>query len=339
MKLEKLPYEPAGLIDFFGEGLQTLGAVCERSWHDRLQVLAENKAAKLWSDTEPLIEVELHFPPLSDASPRDATKEIFPGCPLTFRLADELRGSGLVLERAVIRFETELRAPLAETAARLWRTQFPNSARYEQLRPFVQDWGFSLMLLLRCEIQAIDQHWSLHRLALGWPGGEPDGDLATRLEFAEIFPHPAAVPWISVDPASLSTMIQKALQDELSSELGPIQTRQQQYLRRELERVDEYFDNYERELQARKSSKKDHHIRVQERLAAARQEHQRRREDQVQRHEIRVFPHLDSMLLLAEPCWRTGVKTGFQPQEIHEALFLPRSRSWRLARPPQPGVK
>src|SRR5207302_237896 len=135
-------------------------------------------------------------------------------------------------------------------------------------------WTFSLLLLLRCEVQAIDQHWSLHRLALVWPGGEIDTDLATRLDFAEMMPHAAAVSWPSIDPASLRAMIEQALTRELSPELTPIQIRQQQYLRREIERIDHYFKNYERELQARKPSKKEQSVRVQERLTAARQEHE-----------------------------------------------------------------
>jgi hypothetical protein len=331
MKLEKLSYEPSELVDFYTEGLQTLGAVCERTWHDRLQVLAEGKAARLWSETEPLLETELKFPSISDTTPRDAACEVFPGCPLTFRLADELRGSALALERVAIQFEAQLRAPAAESAARLWSSEFPHSGRYEQLRPFTQDWAFSLLLLIRCEVQAIDQHWSLQRFALSWPGGESDEDLASRLEFAEIAPHSAAVPWPSIEPAKVRTMLESVVMRELAPELTPIQTRQQQYLRREIERIDSYFANYQRELQARKRGKKEQALRLEDRLAAARQEHVRRRQDQVQRHEIRVIPHVDALLLLGEPCWRTLVKTGARGEEMREATFIPRARRWRAA--------
>ena len=34
-----------------------------------------------------------------------------------------------------------------------------------------------------CEIQAIDQHWSLHQLALAWPRGESDDGLASEIAF------------------------------------------------------------------------------------------------------------------------------------------------------------
>lgn len=332
MKLPRFAYESRELADFFAEGLQSIGAVCERTWHDRLQVLAESKAATLWRESEPLVEVELWFPSASDTQARDAAREVFPGCPLTFRLAELLRGNPLALDRAAIRFEDQLRAPSPETAARLWHNQFPNSGRWEQLRPFSQDWAFSLLLLLRCEVQAIDQHWSLHRVGIAWPDGAIDDDLTSRLDFAQVVPHAAGIAWPAIDPAVLRGLIQKALQQELTAELATIQTRQDRYLRREIERIDEYFANYERELQARKHSRKEHALRFQERLAASRQEHERRRQDQVQRHEIRVLPHIDSLLLLAEPCWKTSVQTGHPRASIEEAVFLPRSRFWRLVR-------
>ena len=47
MKFPKIPPRAEHLIDFFEEGLHSLGAVCERSWHDRLEVLAEGDAALL----------------------------------------------------------------------------------------------------------------------------------------------------------------------------------------------------------------------------------------------------------------------------------------------------
>src|SRR5262249_17777531 len=96
--------------------------------------------------------------------------------------------------------------------------------------------------------------------------------------------------------------------------------------RREIERIDEYFAKYEAELRSRKRTKKEQALHLEERLAAARQEHQRRREDQVQRHEILVLPQIDSIVLLAEPCWKTAIRTA---QGTCEASFLPRSRQWR----------
>jgi hypothetical protein len=43
------------------------------------------------------------------------------------------------------------------------------------------------------------------------------------------------------------------------------------------------------------------HARFAERLAAAAEEHLRRRNDQIHRHEIFVTPHLDALLWIAEP--------------------------------------
>jgi hypothetical protein len=54
------------------------------------------------------------------------------------------------------------------------------------------------------------------------------------------------------------------------------------------------------------------------------------------RHEIRVHPHFDALLLIAEKAWRVRLDTerSHRPQEL-EALFVPRSRQWRLGRPGQ----
>jgi hypothetical protein len=333
MKLPKLSYEPGALVDFFTEALQSIGAVCERTWHDRLQVLAEGKAARIWSkETGALVDLELNFPAAGDPSPRDAAREVFPGCPLTFHLAERVRGEALSLERAAIRFD-ELRAPSADTAARTWQTQFPHLGRFEQARPFAQDWAFSILCLVRCEVQAIDQHWSLHRLAMSWPEGLLDHDLASRLDFADTTGG-SAIIWPSVDPHMLHQFICRAVEKDAGEELSGIRVRQEHYLKRELDRIDKYFENYERELRSRRQSTKEKTLKLEERLAAARAEHERRRQDQVQRHEIVIIPHMDALLFLAEPCWKTAVRKTKQPQELTEALFIPRSRRWRLIQGP-----
>ena len=48
MKLARLPHEPAALVDFYQETLEHIGALCERTWFDRLEVVAEGRAARLW---------------------------------------------------------------------------------------------------------------------------------------------------------------------------------------------------------------------------------------------------------------------------------------------------
>ena len=70
-------------------------------------------------------------------------------------------------------------------------------------------------------------------------------------------------------------------------------------------------------------------IKAQERLAAAKAAHQRRRHDQIQRHDIRVIPHLDALRLLAEPAWEASL-SFIRKNESHreKARFVPRNRRW-----------
>ncbi len=91
MKLDRLAYEPAALADFYEEGFSQLGALCERTWHDRLEVVAEGPAAKLWNPDGALHAIELTFASADAASARDAGREVFPACPLTFRLSEALQ--------------------------------------------------------------------------------------------------------------------------------------------------------------------------------------------------------------------------------------------------------
>ena len=339
MKLARLPHNPTDLLDFFSEGLEAMGAVCERTWFDRLQVVAERDAAKLWNENGELLETEIHFPPADDAAPRQAGTEVFPGCPLTFRLAETLRPTPLPLQRACLDFPESSKPPSPEVAEKLWHAHIPGANRWKQETPFVADWHFSLLSLIRCEIQAIDQHWSLHRMAISLPDGERDESLANAINFSQLSAHPfAEIPWPSVNPAAWQQLLQSVLAEELAEDLERIRQRQQNYLRRELERIDNYFENYERELSERTRNKiaaEQNKIKTEERLAAARVEHERRRQDQVQRHEIRVIPHFDALLLLAEPAWATKISTANKAEtRTHEALFVPRARRWICSQQP-----
>ncbi|HEY5705087.1 MAG TPA: hypothetical protein VIS96_05895 [Terrimicrobiaceae bacterium] len=71
------------------------------------------------------------------------------------------------------------------------------------------------------------------------------------------------------------------------------------------------------------------HARFAERLAAAEEEHLRRRNDQIHRHEISVAPYLDALLWIAEPAWRTHVRWT-EARETREAPwnYVPRLRRW-----------
>jgi hypothetical protein len=333
MKLDRLPYEPAALIEFYQESLEHLGAVCERTWHDRLQLVAEGAAAKLWNDDGALHEAELHFPPAGDTAPRNAATEAFPGSPLTFRLAETLRPTPLPIDRAILA-GGPTRPPAVEVAEKLWHAQFPHGTRWRMAMPFRAAHTFSLLALVRCEIQAIDQHWSLRRVALSLPDGERDAHLAGAFTFAEVEANtPADLVWPSVPPDIFHRFISDAVELEMTDELAGIRARQENYLRRELDRIDDYFQSYEAELSSRASrAGANTKVKTADRLAAAQAEHARRREDQVKRHEIRIIPHLDAVLLLAENAWQTQVNfhEHNQPRTM-QALFNPRSRRWRLA--------
>ncbi|MCX6929660.1 MAG: hypothetical protein NT154_41565, partial [Verrucomicrobia bacterium] len=188
MKLDRLAYEPGALVNFYEEGFGALGALCERTWHDRLDVVAEGDAAKLWNTDGTLHEIELAFAPADATTARDAVREVFPGCPLTFRLAETLRPSPVPLERVALAGEPRGHAPDPAVADKLWRVQFPDTTQWRLAQPFKSDLHFSLVALARCEIQAIDQHWSLHRLAISLPDGEPDASLAREVSFAQADP-------------------------------------------------------------------------------------------------------------------------------------------------------
>lgn len=331
MKLSRMPYETGAVIDFYTDGLTALGALCERPWHDRLEVAAEGRAATLWDPAGALYAGDLQFTAQDATGPRDAAREVFPGCPLTFRLAEMLRPATLPLERIVLVDDAHLRPPELAVAEKLWRNQFEDTRRWRSTAPFMADFHFSLVALARCEIQAIDQHWALRRVAVSLPDGGLDEGLAREIGFARANPEPPArVAWPTPEPAQWSGLLQQALAQDLAEELAGIRARQEERLRRELDRVDEYFENYAAELTAR--ARRTVSAKLTDRLAATKAEHARHRADQVARHEICVYPHLDALLLVAEPAWRAHlqVERAHHPP-ITAAQFVPRARRWVLS--------
>ena len=332
MKLDRLSYDPASLVSFYEDGFAALGALCERTWHDRMQIVAEGGAAKLWNSDGAIHEVELAFVPADAKTARDAAREVFPGCPLTFRLVEMLRPSPLPLERVALAGEARAHAPDPAVAEKLWRAQFPDTRQWRLSAPFKGDFHFSLVALARCEIQAIDQHWSLHRVAVSLPGGEPDDLLAREFGFAQADPKMAVgAAWPALQPAQWQSFLRIAIEADLEAELAAVRKRQENYLRRELDRIEDYFATYEQELSARsiRIARQSTKVKTADRLAAAKAEHARRRTDQVVRHEIRVHPQLDALLLVAEPAWRgyIRVERAHVAQNV-EALFVPRARQW-----------
>jgi hypothetical protein len=339
MKLNRATHDPGQLLEFYEEGLSALGALCERTWHDRLEVVAEGRAAALWNPQGALHEVELHFTPSDTTSARDAACEVFPGCPLTFQLAEALRPAPLALDRFVLAGDAAFRPPDVSVAEKLWRSQFPDTSRWQLAAPFKAGFHFSLIAMVRCEIQAMDQHWSLHRLAISLPGGASDDALAREIGFhQEPAQSTAGIDWPAIHPARWRELLQRALENEVAGEVARVRARQENSLRRELERIDDYFENYEKELTARakRSSNENTRTKTDDRLAAAKAEHARRRADQLARHEIHVHPHVGALLLVAEPAWRARlqVEQARQPQAI-AALFVPRARRWELDPPPE----
>ncbi len=332
MNLTRLPHEPRALADFYQEALEHLGAVCERTWFDRLQLVAEDRAAKLWNEDGALYETELHFTAPDTTAPRDAVYEVFPGCPLTFRLAETLLPPSLTLDRALLASGDRAQPPSPAVAEKLWRAQWPESGRWRLEAAFKPAHHFSLLALVRCEIQAIDQHWSLHRLALALPGAEPDDSLASALDFTDLSDEiPPGLQWPACEARQIREWLSGTLTRALSGELNSIRRRQEDYLRRELDRIDDYFAGYAQELAQRadRSHNQNTKVKAEERLAAAKAEHARRRADQVHRHEIRVIPRIDAVLLLAEPAWEATVSSSHHGEtRTQTARFVPRNRRW-----------
>jgi hypothetical protein len=329
MKFPKIPPRAEHLMDFFEEGLHSMGAVCERSWHDRLEVLAEGDVALLLRNDGDLFSGELYFRDAGSPGSGNPENEVFPGCPLAFRLVEALWRRHLAHSRVCLSTEISVKAPPTDVTEKLWQAQFGSFAGWHAT-PFRPTWIFSVVASVRCEVQANDQSWSSHRLAFTLPDGERD----TSLEFAleQMSPVEQADPdWPALDPAALSDWIGRALNIELAPSLSKIKERQQLFLRRELNRIDEYFENYARELRKRadRQHKEEAIKRYADRLEATRLEHNRRRIDQVERHTIHVLPHVDALLTVAESAFEASVtwRAG-REERIAHALFVPRTRRW-----------
>jgi len=330
MKIPRLEYDPAAALAFYEESLTALGALCDRTWHDRLELAAEGRAATLWNEDETLHAQELLFAPADATSARDAGREVFPGCPLTFRLAELLRPSPLVLEKVVLSDAAHAQIPDRLVLEKLWRSQYPTTRQWRLASELKPGFHFSLVAVLRCEIQAIDQHWSLHRIAIALPAGEADESLSRQIALMECDSQAEAVPWPRVDTGRWWPLLHKQIEEDISPDLEAVCHRQLQYLEREIRRIDEYFAQYEEEL-VRRSSRGGAAVRVKsaERFNAARAEHTRRRLDQVARHEIRVQSHVDTLLLAAERAWQVLLQVEEQRNaQAIPATYVPRARRW-----------
>jgi len=183
---------------------------------------------------------------------------------------------------------------------------------------------------VRCEVQAHDQGWSSHTFAFTLPAGERDASLEFALEQMGVV-ESVELEWPALDPSLICDCIGRALAAELTPELSKVKERQQLFLRRELTRIDDYFENYAQELRERmgRQHKETAFKRYAGRLEATRVEHNRRRIDQIERCTIHVIPHVDALLTVAEPAfatcviWRAGREDRTAP-----AIFAPRTRHW-----------
>jgi len=329
MKIPRFDYDPSSALAFYEESLSTLGALCERTWHDRLEVVAEGPAAKLWNDHGALHSQELLFASADVNEARDAGCEVFPGCPLTFRLFEVLRPAPLTLEKVVLIDPSHGRTPDVELLEKLWRSQYPATTKWRLAAQIKPGFRFSLLAIVRCEIQAIDQHWSLHRIALALPGGEVDPLLAAETPMLEVGAGDEAADWPVADPRRWGSLLRAAIERDIGTDVQNMRARQEQYLQREIRRIDDYFASYEAELKRRGSRGVASNLKSDERLAAARAEHARRRLDQVARHEIRVQPHIDALLLVGERCWRANLEVEEQrASQTVPGSFVPRARRW-----------
>jgi len=185
---------------------------------------------------------------------------------------------------------------------------------------------------VRCEIQAIEQHWSLHRLAISLPDGDPDDDLARNFDLLLLATNgPDRSAWPAPAPEAWQDHLRRALEQDLESALAQIRQRQESFLRRELDRVDDYFANYIKEFTDRvaRSRSAETKTKLADRRRAAQAEHDRRRLDQVRRHEIRIIPHVDALVLLAEPAWTVSLLVSEHGEPRRQtAVWLPRIRRW-----------
>ncbi len=330
MKLAKEPPHPPRLVGFFEQALGELGAVSERAWHDRLDVVAEGEAAALWRDDGQLHAATLHFPEPDEPGARDAAVQVFPGCPLTFRLVEALWRRRRSQFRACLQPPVEANhPPTTEVAQKIWQNQFGQRVRVDP-DGWQRVWHFALVATVRVAIQSIDQSWTTHRLAIALSDGERDVQLEEQLDHFAFVPDPGeTVLWLPLDSLPWKSWLIRRLTEDLHDDLAAIRKRQERFLERELRRIDEYFDNYRRELVGRMERQHTDHARAryQERLRATEAEHLRRRDDQVQRHEIRLLPSVDALLLTAETAWGTTVR-GLHGEPAPQSVYVPRARRW-----------
>lgn len=333
MKFDKLQPYPESLIHFFSDGLQSLGGVCERTWYDKLEVIIEGAGARAWDPESELVHRELHFPAVDASSPKAAETDVFPGCPLIFQLAETLWKEAPTSFRIVSDGGGENEKPSPEVLRRVWELTRSGQGKPD-FSPATATRYFSMVFVVRLEIQSIEQHWTMHRIACSCTEGWRDHDLETNLLM--LAPGRAAadeeICWPDFSIKQQDELLRHVL-GGIHGDIAPVLSRQQKYLEKELRRIDHYFAGQVSELESRRSGRgsKQGSAKIDERIAATRAEHTRRREDQVQRHEVVVLPHVDAVVCVAERAWRSRVRVlrgRAAAADDGVFVFVPRLRRW-----------
>lgn len=331
MKLSRLAYDPAYLLDFYEEILGSCGCLCERTWYDQLFVIPGGRGVTFWPSGAS--EANLRFRSNSESAAIDPARDVFPGSPLNLSICESVL-SQLTVHRVALRTGDQ-KPPDPDLVERRWNSQFPGRVKMRTTTPFVASAHFSIVAALRCEIQAVDQHWSQHRLAINLATGEPDPQLAEQLAILEPWSDPAPFDWPEFRQEECRKVLLAALGREAGATVKSVKDRQSKYLQRELATVDRYYADYAGALAGRliRTRSEAGRSKMQERLEAAKLEHQIRRIDQIKRHEIHVHAHVDALLMVAEPAHKTQVHYVQERQERQQiALWIPRMRSWSLDR-------
>ena len=141
----------------------------------------------------------------------------------------------------------------------------------------------------KCDLEKPGGHVLSYRQRLGFGKrfrGERENGLAREIAFLGDEPLPQGLSWPAPEPSAIGALIERRLRQHI--DLDPIRKLQERHLGRELARVDAYFLQYRRELEAR-GVRAGKQARFAERLAAAEEEHLRRRNDQI--HPSRDFRH------------------------------------------------
>ena len=152
---------------------------------------------------------------------------------LNFVRAGESVLSQLAVHRAALR-TGEQKPPDLGLVERRWNNQFPNRVKMRMTTRFVASAHFSIVAALRYEIQAVDQHWSQHRLAINLSTGEPDPQLAEQLPILEPWNNPVPFNWPQFRQDECRKALLAALEQEAGATVKSVKDRQSKYLQREL---------------------------------------------------------------------------------------------------------